>query len=90
MELLEPEKWSTLETFLLTSAQTMRAESDELRAYLKKQVWSKKIITYHTEFLSPFSVNSGEHFHNNGWHALHLVVAEPGDCYTILRDIGHL
>ena len=77
MALLEPEKWSTIETFLHTKANDMRAESQELQKYLQKQIWSKKIIGYHIEFLSPFSVNVGEYFHNKGWYATHLVVAEP-------------
>ena len=90
MELLEPERWSTIDTFLLTQSGVMCDESQELQEYFKKQVWSKKIITSHIEFLSPFSINSTEYFHNNGWYATHLVVAEPSDCYAILHDIGHL
>lgn len=77
MELLEPERWSTVETFVHTRAEIMRTESRELQEYLEKQVWSKKIITSHIEFLSPFSVNSSDYFHNNGWYATHLVVEEP-------------
>jgi hypothetical protein len=89
MELLEPEKWITLETFLLSREEGMRSESEELQEYLEQQVWSKKIITHSTEFLSPFSISDGEYFQNNGWCATDLVVAEPGDCYAILYDIGH-
>jgi len=77
MELLEPERWSTVETFVRTRAEIMRSESQELQEYLGKQVWSKKIVASHIEFLSPFSVNSAEYFHNNGWYATHLVVEEP-------------
>jgi (p)ppGpp synthase/HD superfamily hydrolase len=77
MERLETEKWATIKTFVLTKETEMRSESEELQAYLKQQIWSKKIIGYSTTFLSPFSVSDGTYLQNNSWYAMDLIVAEP-------------
>jgi len=89
MTVLEPEKWSTLATFLSHQSEHMRKELEEVEHYFKEQVWSKKIIDYRAKFLSPFSVNTAEYFSDEPWYALQIIVENPTDCYTILHDIGH-
>ncbi len=86
---LEPEKWSTLETFHARQASHMRAELDEVEEYFAGQVWSKKILDYRAKFLSPFSVDPTRYFADTSWYALQIIVENPTDCYTILHDIGH-
>lgn len=89
MMVLEPEKWSTLETFLSRQSEYMRAELGEIKTYFSEQVWSKKILDYRAKFLSPFSVDSTKYFSETSWYALQIIVENPTDCYTILHDIGH-
>lgn len=89
MMVLEPEKWSTLETFLRRQADYMRLELDELENYFQEQVWSKKILDYRAKFLSPFSVNATQYYSDESWYALQIIVENPTDCYAILHDIGH-
>ncbi len=89
MMVLEPEKWSTLETFLMRQADHMRAELDEVENYFRDQIWSKKILDYRAKFLSPFSVHATQYFTDAPWCALQIIVEHPTDCYAILHDIGH-
>lgn len=86
---LEPEKWSTLETFVSQQAQYMRQESEEVKEYFSWQTWSTKILAYRTKFLSPFSLDPNQHFFQESWYAPQIIVEKPTDCYTILHDIGH-
>jgi (p)ppGpp synthase/HD superfamily hydrolase len=88
MKVLEPEKWSTLETFLSRQTNLMRKELNELEDYFSQQVWSKKILHYRAKFLSPFSVDTAHYFSETTWYALQIIVEKPTDCYVILHDIG--
>jgi (p)ppGpp synthase/HD superfamily hydrolase len=88
MQILEPEKWSTVKTFVAQKYEQMRQESEELQRYLQEQIWSKKNLEFHTEFLSPFSVDSSKYFNDYAWYATQIVVSETSDCYSILQDIG--
>lgn len=89
MVILEPEKWSTLDTFLTRQEDHMQKELSEIRHYLSQQVWSTKILDYRAKFLSPFSVDTEKYFSDSSWYALQIVVENPTDCYAILHDIGH-
>ena len=89
MTVLEPEKWSTLETFLSRQTDRMRRELHEVEHYFSEQVWSKKILDYRAKFLSPFSIDPGQYFSDTAWYALQIIVEKPTHCYTILHDIGH-
>ncbi len=89
MTVLEPEKWSTLETFLNRQAVLMRKEIDDIKSYFSEQIWSKKILDYRAKFFSPFSLQPENYFSESSWHALQVIVEKPTDCYAILHDIGH-
>lgn len=89
MQILEPEKWLTLETFVDRQSEYIRNELEEVEHYFTEQIWSKKILDYRTKFFSPFSVHSENYFSDTEWYALQIIVEKPTDCYAILHDIGH-
>ena len=43
-ELLEEEKWKTMETFITNKHERMVASSKKIHTYLRQQNWSKPII----------------------------------------------
>lgn len=88
MQILEPEKWSTIKTFVTQKSEEMRQESAELQAYFQEQIWSTKNLEFCMEFLSPFSVDSSKYFNDYAWYANQIVVPETLDCYSILQNIG--
>lgn len=55
---------------------------------MRKQSWSKPIIHYDTDFVSPFSIELKREYLEESWYAIQIVVREPSDCYAILHDIG--
>jgi GTP diphosphokinase / guanosine-3',5'-bis(diphosphate) 3'-diphosphatase len=87
-EILEREKWITMETFVTWKESVMRENADKIHTYLKKQNWSKPVLHYDMEFLSPFSVESKKLYIEESWYAVQIIVHNPNDCYMILNDIG--
>ncbi len=87
-EVLEPEKWATTRTFVTNRHQSMVQNSKRTHEYLKKQNWSRGILHYDTDFVSPFSIELTKTYLEESWYAIQIVVREPSDCYAILHDIG--
>ncbi len=87
-EVLENEKWQTLETFVTNKHEYMVESSKKIHTYLRKQSWSKPIVHYDTDFVSPFSIELKKEYLEESWYAIQIVVREPSDCYAILHDIG--
>lgn len=87
-ELLEKEKWETMSTFITNKHNHMVEWSKKIHTYLRKQSWSKPIIHYDTDFVSPFSIELKKEYLEESWYAIQIVVKEPSDCYAILHDIG--
>ena len=87
-EVLEPEKWATTRTFVTNRHVSMVANSKKVHEYLKKQNWSRPVIHYDTDFVSPFSIELTKTYLEESWYAVQMVVRNPSDCYAILHDIG--
>lgn len=87
-ELLEKEKWETMSTFITNKHDHMVEGSKKIHTYLRNQSWSKPIIHYDTDFVSPFSIELKKEYLEESWYAIQIVVKEPSDCYAILHDIG--
>lgn len=87
-EILEPERWQIMKTFVENKYEDMAKTAVTLQNYLRDKSWSKRILKYDTRFLSPFSVELKKMFHEDSWYALQIVVPEGNDCYAILHDIG--
>jgi GTP diphosphokinase / guanosine-3',5'-bis(diphosphate) 3'-diphosphatase len=87
-EVLEEEKWETMKTFITNKHDYMVQSAKKIHAYLRKQNWSKPIIHYDTDFVSPFSIELKKEYQEESWYAIQIVVRDPGDCYSILHDIG--
>lgn len=87
-EILEQEKWTTMETFVTLQEPTMVESVAKIHTYLREQSWSKPVIYYDVEFLSPFSVEANKIYIGESWYAIQIIVHEPSDCYAILHDIG--
>ncbi len=87
-EVLEPEKWITTRTFVTGNHESMVSNSKKAREYLKRQNWSRPVIHYDTDFVSPFSIELTKTYLEESWYAVQMVVRNPSDCYAILHDIG--
>mgnify|MGYP000219802929 FL=1 len=87
-EVLEQERWHTMETFVNNKHEYMVESSKKIHAYLRKQSWSKPVVHYDTDFVSPFSIELKKEYLEESWYAIQIVVREPSDCYAILHDIG--
>ncbi len=87
-EVLEPERWKTMETFVTHEHEQMVQNSKKIHAYLRSQNWSRHIIHYDTDFVSPFSIELKKEYIPESWYAIQVVVKEPSDCYAVLHDIG--
>lgn len=88
MEVLEPEKWKTMETFVRNRHGYMVENAKKIHTYLRSQSWSRPIIHYDTDFVSPFSIELQREYLEESWYALQIVVRESTDCYSVLHDIG--
>ncbi len=75
-EILEPERWETMKTFVENKYEDMIETANNIIRYLEKTPWSKKIIKYDIRFLSPFSVELTKVFHENSWYSIQIVVHE--------------
>lgn len=89
VEILEPEIWQTMKTFVENKYADIMETSDNICAYLASESWSKKILKINTQFLSPFSIDLKKTYHENAWYSIQIVVKELSDCYAILHDIGN-
>lgn len=87
-QIVEPERWETMETFVTKKHESMVQNSKKIHTYLHQQNWSKPIIHYDTDFVSPFSIELKKEYLEESWYAIQIVVREPSDCYAILHDIG--
>jgi GTP pyrophosphokinase len=87
-EIIEPERWETMKTFVGNSQKKMFESANNIREYLQKDSWSKKILRFDTRFLSPFSVELQKIYHEESWYSIQIIVQENSDCYSILHDIG--
>jgi (p)ppGpp synthase/HD superfamily hydrolase len=87
-EVLEPERWKTMETFIGNKHTEMVQSSKKIHAYLRKQTWSRPVVHYDTDFVSPFSIELKQEYTTESWYAIQIVVREASDCYAILHDIG--
>lgn len=87
-EILEPEKWQTMKTFVTNKHEYMVESAKKIHTYLRKQDWSRPILHYDTDFVSPFSIELTKTYQEESWYAIQIVVREPSDCYAVLHDIG--
>jgi GTP pyrophosphokinase len=87
-EVLEPEKWKTMETFVTNKHEKMVENSKKIHAYLHNKSWSRPVVHFDTDFVSPFSIELKKEYLEESWYAIQIVVREPSDCYAILHDIG--
>lgn len=87
-EVLEPERWQTLKTFIGNTHETMVSHANRIHDYLRAQTWSRQVVHYDTDFVSPFSIELKREYVGESWYAIQIVVREPSDCYAILHDIG--
>lgn len=87
-EVLEPEVWETMKTFVENKYENILQTSSTISSYLTGESWSKKILKIKTQFLSPFSIDTTKIYHENAWYSIQIVVRESSDCYAILHDIG--
>lgn len=88
MEVLEPEVWETMKTFVENKYTEILKTAETVRSYIESDTWSKKIIKIETRFISPFSIDLSRIYHENSWYSIQIVVKESSDCYAILHDIG--
>ena len=88
MEVLEPEVWETMKTFVENKYTEILETAETVRSYIESDTWSKKIIKIETRFISPFSIDLSRIYHENSWYSIQIVVKESSDCYAILHDIG--
>ncbi|MCB9807300.1 hypothetical protein H6768_05495 [Candidatus Peribacteria bacterium] len=75
-EILEPEKWETMKTFVENKQNTMISTANKVRNHILQESWSKKIIKLDTRFLSPFSVELTKVYHEDSWYAVQIIVKE--------------
>ncbi len=87
LQVLEPEKWETMKTFVENKETEMRKTAKEIINYLSSQSWSKP-LAYDVRFLSPFSVELTKVFQENSWYCIQIIVEDAADCYAIVHDIG--
>lgn len=87
-EVLEKEKWATMENFVNNTHSEMIENAEEVHAYLRNQSWSKNIIHYDTDFVSPFSIELKREYQRESWYAVQIIVRDASDCYSVLHDIG--
>ena len=87
-EVLEPERWETMKTFVENRSSSIFEEAENIKTYLRAQMWSKKILGYETRFLSAFSGELRNTYQEDEWYSIQIIVTDPGDCYDILHDIG--
>jgi GTP pyrophosphokinase len=87
-QVLEPEKWNTMEIFVNNQHEDMVQNSKKIHLYLKKQDWSHPVVHYDTDFVSPFSIDSKKEYIEESWYAVQIVVREPSHCYSVLHDVG--
>lgn len=87
-EVLEPEKWATMETFVTNKHADMVEHSKRIHGYMRKQTWSRPIVHFDTDFVSPFSIELKREYMMESWYAIQVVVREASDCYAILHDIA--
>lgn len=87
-EILEPERWETMETFSKNSFNKTLKTGEGVEKYFKNTPWSKKIHLVEIKYLSPFSIEKTQMYHEDSWLLIQIVVKEATDCYAILHDIG--
>lgn len=73
-EILEPEKWETMKTFVENKYEKMVKTANTIREHLLSESWSKKIIKLDTRFLSPFSVELTRVYHEESWYSIQIIV----------------
>lgn len=77
-----------MQTFVTNRHEYMIENANRIHAYLRGKDWSRTIVHYDTDFVSPFSVEFKKEYIEESWYAVQVVVREPSDCYAILHDIG--
>jgi|GEM_PF-958331 len=87
-EIIEPERWETMKTFVENKQSNILRVANNIREYIEKDSWSKKILKFDTRFLSPFSVELQKVYHEESWYSIQIIVEKRSDCYAILHDIG--
>jgi len=77
-----------METFVTLQEPNMLENVAKIHTYLREQSWSKPVIHFDVEFLSPFSVEPNKIYIGESWYAVQIIVHDTSDCYAILHDIG--
>ncbi len=87
MEILEPESWETMKTFVENKYTEIVETANNISSYINADSWSKKIIKIENQFLSPFSIDTTKVYHGNSWYSIQIIMKESADCYALLHDI---
>ncbi len=88
MEVLEPEKWQVMRTLSENHKPIILARTEKIHKYLQEHFWSESIETSETLFLSPFSLDQKQIFHEDIWFSIQIIAKDVESCSDILRDIG--
>lgn len=88
VSVLEPERWQTMKSFTENTHLSASQTGENIEKYLNDNPWSKKVHLVEIKYLSPFSIEKTQIFHEDAWLLVQIVVKEATDCYAILHDIG--